>query len=159
MRSVLLASALFVLVAPASALGQGEGGAARDSGTLTISLTASDSVFAAALPGGLSLRVEREADTRHTTLGWWLRVVGPDTSHRQSLLQPPLPAHGPHPADLLAWSAREHYFPDERHFWVAQPPLEIMAHLVNYATEADSGSTWFTGGTLEITWRRRQRAR
>lgn len=131
--------------------------ASSDSGLLVVPLVSQDPLFVAPLPGDLSVRVEREVDARGTSFGWWLRVVGPTTPAGQSVLQPPLPPHGPHPADILAWSAREQYFPDERQFWVDRPPLEIVSRLVNYSTAADSASAWFTSGTLEISWRRTRR--
>ena len=125
-----------------------------DSGRVRLDLLAADSVVKRALPGGLQLRIEAVPHARVAHFGWFIRVVGPRTRPGQTLLQPPLPPHGPHPADLLAWTAREQYYPDERSFSVRVPCLEIVARLADYTTAADSTASWFTGGTLEVSWRR-----
>jgi hypothetical protein len=131
--------------------------APTDSGHVRIDLLAADSVVKRALPGGLQLRIETVPHARAAHFGWFVRVVGPRTGPGQTLLQPPLPPHGPHPADLLAWTAREHYYPDERRFSVRVPCLEIVARLSDYTTAADSTASWFTSGTLEVSWRRIKR--
>jgi hypothetical protein len=126
---------------------------APDSGHARIALLSADSVVTRALPGGLQLRIEA-VHARVEHFGWFLRVVGPRTPPGHTLLLPPLPPHGPHPADLLAWSAREQYYPDERRFSVRVPCLEIVTRLIDYTTDADSTGSWFTSGTLEVSWRR-----
>jgi hypothetical protein len=131
-----------------------------DSGSFTISLTASDSVVQQPVGRGLFLRVDEVHHARVSHFGWWVRVVrGTHPAPGETLLLPPLPPHGPHPSDILAWSARDQYFPDERAFDVANQPLEIIARLHDYGTAADSTAAWFTRGWLDVSWRWHGKAR
>jgi predicted NAD-dependent protein-ADP-ribosyltransferase YbiA (DUF1768 family) len=126
--------------------------APADSGCVRLSLAAPDSAFGTSLPRGLVLRIDPDRDAHGKSVGWWLYVSDPRTPSKSAITQPPLPAHGPYPSQILAWSARSQYFPDERHFWVEKDSIEIIVRLAGYTTDADSSSAWFTSGILEVRW-------
>lgn len=98
---------------------------AQDSTPFTVALrfdvTDTTAVFERALDDSLVLRVTREG-----ALGWIVSVVrrsaGPD---QPNLLYHSPQWHGPYPTDVLAWSFKSHFFPDERLLPVCGYPYEI----------------------------------
>jgi hypothetical protein len=149
LRYLTLATTALVLVGPRPAAAQQP----ADSGSIVISVTAPDSVVQRAIGRGLFLRIEQVPHARVDHFGWWVRVTrGDHPQPGKTLILPPMPPHGPHPSDVFAWTAREQYYPDERHFDVLNQPLEIVARLHDYETAADSTATWFTRGQLDVTW-------
>ena len=112
----------------------------------------------AQIGAGLVVKVRREEDAHGTHMGWFIAVYRePARPESRNLLYSSRYFHGPHPADLFAWHQQQNYFPDERILPVYRYPREIRIACVGCEITGDSTLVHYTGGTVEIGWRRLSR--
>ena len=125
------------------------GASASDSAAepvLSFSLAATNQNFSRQLERGLSLRVERDS------LGWEVGVFRDRST--ENLLYPQRNWHGAFPCQLSAWSHRTKTFPDERIIGVRGLKRSVRIRLIDAAVSGESGNERFTGGRVEIHWKR-----
>jgi hypothetical protein len=147
--------AVLVLVVSCSALINGQTSAVT-SGRLRLSLVSKSVLLVRHIGTDLYLRIDRDVDAHGRHMGWEVSVKrGTGDRRDEDVLLPVRSQHGPFDTDVLAWSAREQYFPDERRLWIANPPTEIIIQLLNYATTTpdDVYESSFTKGVLVVKWR------
>lgn len=124
---------------------------------LAIRLDVMDTVAVVERPLGsqLLLRVTREGYRSLEHFGWTVSVVRrPAREHSRNLLYHSRLWHGPYFTDVFAWIHAEGRMPDERILPVYRYPYELRIRLLDARTRGTAEQTEFTGGTLEVAWRR-----
>jgi hypothetical protein len=117
---------------------------------LRFDVTDTTAAFEHSLGDSLVLRVSREG-----SLGWIVSVVRRSPEPNQpNLLYHSRAWHGPYPTDVLAWSFKSRYFPDERLLPVYGYPYEIRIRLIDCRTAGRREHIVFAAGTIEVAWRR-----
>jgi hypothetical protein len=128
-------------------------GPAQDTATFTLAIRidVTDTVAVVERPLGprLLLRVTR------AWAGWIVSVVRrPARQDSPNLLYHSRSWHGPYITDVLAWLHAQQRMPDERILPVYRYPYEIRIRLIDARTLGTGEDAHFTGGTLEVAWRR-----
>lgn len=125
---------------------------------LNFPVTDTTALFERPLGAALVVQVHRELDVNRTPGGWYVAVVrrrgGPE---QPNLLYHSRSWHGPYPTDLFAWIHAERYYPDERLLPVYEYPYELRLRCKACTTVGSGAGAQFTGGTVEIAWRRLRR--
>ncbi len=140
-------------------MGTRQPGATQDTAALVLAirLDVTDTVAVVERPLGsqLLLRVTREGYGRLEHFGWTVSVVRrPAREGSRNLLYHSRSWHGPYITDVFAWIHAEQFMPDERILPVYRYPYELRIRLLDARTRGTGEQTEFTGGTLEVAWRR-----
>jgi|ERR1017187_4159718 hypothetical protein len=113
---------------------------------LSFRLTATNQSLSHRLASGLTLRVERDV------LGWEAGVF--EDKSTDDLLYPQRNWHGAFPCQLSALWHRTQTFPDERLIPIRGFKSSVRIRLIDATVSGEPGSERFTGGRVEIYWKR-----
>jgi hypothetical protein len=121
-------------------------GEPADKPVLSFSVTATNKSFSHQLTPELTLRVDRDGPV------WEVGVFKGHST--DSLLYPQRIWHGAFPCQISAWSHRTHTYPDERIIPIRGYNSSVRILLIDTVVSGKSGSERFTGGRVEIYWKK-----
>ena len=109
--------------------------------------------FELPIESGLNLLLWPVQTAQGIHLGWTVSVER--SGQRENLLEHERFNNGPFPTDLFAGSQRLKDYPDERRFGVYGLPYEVRTLFLEATIRQVGRYQTFTGGWLEVSWRRK----
>ena len=122
---------------------------------LEFSVTDAQEEFTASLGRDVVLKIRKAVDSQGRHMGWDVMAVDRRLGDWPNFFYDCLCGHGPRPHHLYAWHFAENYYPGtDRMLPVYGYPIEVRVRCVDCQTAGSGAEAHFTGGTVEVSWRR-----